>query len=535
MSISGTPSNDTITGTSGDDSIEGLGGDDVIDGQAGNDTIHGGTGADTITGGAGNDLAYGGTYGDSIHGGDGADTLHGDVGNDTLHGDRDADELYGGGGRDVIAGGEGNDTLYGGDGNDSIMGGDDHDSIIGGAGNDTIRGNAGNDWAFGDAGDDRLSGGSGNDTFYGDVGNDLLFGEEGDDRLYGGMDHDLLYGGDGADSLYGGSGDDTFYGGAGVDSMSGHDGDDVFYVSGNDSAWGMEGADSFVVDFTDGDVGNVFIDGGSQAGSTSDYDSLSLGPGISLVGGSLSETLDADGNSYSGSALVTDGTNTYTVQYSEIEHRDFGAPVCFLGGSLVRTRHGLRPIETLRPGDLIQTCDNGFQPIIWIGSQRLHPDARIPRNQADPIRIRADALGPGVPERDLGISPQHRILISSRIADRIFGEREIFVPAKYLLGLPGVEQAPTCGPVHYFHLLLDRHEVILANEVRAESFHPGPEAMKALDPIARTELATLCPDLGAGRQTADLARFAARRRPTHSLLRRHIRNGKPLQGRLSGP
>jgi hypothetical protein len=49
-------------------------------------------------------------------------------------------------------------------------------------------------------------------------------------------------------------------------------------------------------------------------------------------------------------------------------------------------------------------------------------------------------LGPGVPARPLHVSPQHRILLRNRVAQRMFGAAEVLVAAKALLDLPGVTQ-----------------------------------------------------------------------------------------------
>lgn len=168
--------------------------------------------------------------------------------------------------------------------------------------------------------------------------------------------------------------------------------------------------------------------------------------------------------------------------------------VCFTRGTLIDTPDGPRQVEDLRIGDLVLTLDRGAQPIRWIGSRKLDIElACIPRLR--PVRIRADALGAGVPKADLLVSPQHRVLLRSRIAARMFGAAEVLAAAKSLLGLDGIEVADDLPEVEYFHFTFDQHEIVFANGAEAESLFPGPEALKAVSPAARRELAEIFVDL----------------------------------------
>jgi len=143
--------------------------------------------------------------------------------------------------------------------------------------------------------------------------------------------------------------------------------------------------------------------------------------------------------------------------------------MCLVRGTLIDTPDGTRPIEELAAGDLALTRDNGARPIRWIGRRRLEARvlSQVPRLR--PVRIRAGALGPGIPSRDLCVSPQHRILVRSSIARRMFGCDEVLVAARQLLALDGIEVDESAGPVEYFHLLFDRHEIIFSNGAETES------------------------------------------------------------------
>lgn len=169
--------------------------------------------------------------------------------------------------------------------------------------------------------------------------------------------------------------------------------------------------------------------------------------------------------------------------------------VCFANGTLIETEAGLVAVENLEAGEMVKTRDNGFQPVRWVGSRKIRPAELNAHANLRPVCIKSGALGVGVPIQDLAVSPQHRMLIRSEIAQQMFGTDEVLVAAKHLLELPGVEVAEDMEMVEYFHILFDRHEVIYANGAEAESLYTGREAMKSLSVAARKEILTIFPEL----------------------------------------
>lgn len=201
---------------------------------------------------------------------------------------------------------------------------------------------------------------------------------------------------------------------------------------------------------------------------------------------------------------------------------------CFAEGTMIDTIFGPRAIETLSAGDAIRTRDHGFRPIRWIG--RTHLDARRLDLQPNlrPIRIAAGALGQDVPIRDLTVSPQHRILIRSVIAHRMFGEAEILVAAKHLAGLPGITITCPGEGVSYWHMLFDAHELVHSDGAWSESLFTGPQAMAAIGPAARREILALFPQLAdPGFHPSGARRFLSGREG-RKLADRHHRNRKRL-------
>ncbi|MGB7244752.1 MAG: Hint domain-containing protein [Sulfitobacter sp.] len=149
-----------------------------------------------------------------------------------------------------------------------------------------------------------------------------------------------------------------------------------------------------------------------------------------------------------------------------------GTVVCFLEGTLIETQNGPRPVQWLRKGDMIATADNGFQPLKAALNSRF-----VACDRTLPIQIKAHCLDN---DQDLFVSPQHRILIANSMCELFFGEPEVFVAAKHLIGLPGIHATKVPKKISYYHLLLDRHEIIYSNGQPTESFFVGDMALLTL-------------------------------------------------------
>jgi Ca2+-binding RTX toxin-like protein len=535
--VSGT----VFTATVGDNDSDSLGG------SAGSDTMYGGayrtnvanTGSDTIYGYGGNDLVFGGGGNDSLYGGDGNDFLAGGTGNDRLDG---------GSGSDTLAGGAGNDSFYGGSGLDyfdyrdstagvsvnlttnSFSGGDANgdvnlggmDAVLGSAFNDTLVGfddsssstsdsytnvidaGAGNDYVEGRGGGDLLYGGTGNDTIYGDrpgdtyteSDNDIISGGDGNDAIYGGADADTITGDAGDDTIQGGTGNDSISGGTGADSISGDAGNDTLLGGdgndtlttglGTDSIQGGAGNDTIVI--ANNSTLPGFSIGGTIDGGTADTDVLDLTAWGFAGTNIIYDPTDPKAGTIQ--FLDSNGNVIGTMTFSEIEQ----IITCFTPGSLATTDRGLVAVEDLRVGDRVLTRDSGFQPIVWTGHQQLSELSLLVQPRFRPIRIAAGALRPGVPARDMVVSPQHRVLLSDPRADVLFGESEVLVPAQHLVGRPGIE-ALGGGAVTYIHFMCATHQIVLVDGCWSESFQPGDQSLAGLADEARAEVLALFPGL----------------------------------------
>lgn len=177
---------------------------------------------------------------------------------------------------------------------------------------------------------------------------------------------------------------------------------------------------------------------------------------------------------------------------------------CFAEGTLIATPRGEITVEALRPGDRAITRDNGPQEIRWVGRKRLAGPVLRVDDRLQPVVIRAGALGPGLPERDLRVSPSHRVLLVGDHPTLDSAEAEVFVSARHLVGTRGIGQ-DRVGAVIYHHIMCDRHEVVMSNGCWTESFRPTDTALQGVEDRAREELLELFPDLGADGATPDFA------------------------------
>lgn len=162
------------------------------------------------------------------------------------------------------------------------------------------------------------------------------------------------------------------------------------------------------------------------------------------------------------------------------------AIICFAAGTMIRTPLGERRIEHLAEGDLVLTVDSGPQAIRWTGSKTVRATGALA-----PVRFARGAIGN---DRDLFVSPQHRMLVAGPDARRVSKQDEVLAPALALVDDYRVIVAYG-GMVTYLHMMFDRHQVVIANGAPSESFHPGGFGLDTLDPQARAGLFQVFPGL----------------------------------------
>ncbi|WP_270727168.1 Hint domain-containing protein [Shimia sp. Alg240-R146] len=523
--IIGTDNGDNIDGSANSRSmtLEGRGGDDFIFGGSGDNYISGGSGADTLSGGAGSDTLTGGDGNDLfiVHETDDTTDVHGEGWWDTIQfqdegtgegavvtyeGDTYGTYSIGGAsgnfssieqtettnnddlvdasasnwtvvtsmldGNDTFLGGSGDDRVWAGDGEDSIDAGDGDDEVHGESGNDIIHAGHGHDTIYGGDGADRIDAGQDNDLVDAGEGNDIVDGGSGQDLIFGGEGEDYLGGGSGNDTLIGDDGHDTLSGGTGNDILKGGSGDDLFVMADNG---GYDVIDDFRLDGVEHDQ--------------LDVTGLTDASGNPVTVGDVTVSSDGSGNAVltfpGGEGIQLNGIDPATLTIPKLV--SMGIP-CFAAGTRIRTPSGDVPIERLKVGDLVQTLDNGMQPVLWVGRRHLTQADLAENPKLQPVRIRAGSLGN---ERDLIVSPQHGMVTTHS------GESPTLARAIHLArdGGPGFRVARGIKSVTYYHLMFESHEIIIAENAPSESFYPGPMALNALAPAERAEVAALFPEL----------------------------------------
>jgi hypothetical protein len=229
------------------------------------------------------------------------------------------------------------------------------------------------------------------------------------------------------------------------------------------------------------------------------------------------------------SVLFPSDPHCYDLHHDRIFVHNHSFP-CFARGTLIQTESGSIPVEALRVGMKVTTRDNGAQEVRWIGSRVLGGRSLAAHPNLRPVRISAGALGMGLPERDLVVSPQHRVLVRSRIAQKMFGCAEVLVAAKQLLQIEGIDIAQDIDSVEYFHILFDRHEIVLSEGAETESLFTGKEALQSIGASAREEIFAIFPELRdrAEDELPEGARLLASGRSGRKLAVRHAQHNKPL-------
>ena len=184
----------------------------------------------------------------------------------------------------------------------------------------------------------------------------------------------------------------------------------------------------------------------------------------------LAGVTDATGLSLSGSDVLTvsrAGNPDLTIQLSGVVPAvsftsvagatDLTVP-CFAAGTMIRTPAGDVPVETIRAGAHVVSGFGGHRQVIWVGQRdidcRRHPKPTL----VWPIQIDAHAFGPGLPETDLRVSPDHAIYLNT-----------VLIPARHLVNGDTVRQVPV-DTIKYFHIELKTHDILLANSLPAESY-----------------------------------------------------------------
>ena len=140
----------------------------------------------------------------------------------------------------------------------------------------------------------------------------------------------------------------------------------------------------------------------------------------------------------------------------------FLSTVCYVRGTMIRTPDGELPIETLRSGMQVITLVDGEavpRTVKWLGHRRISLASHPRPETVAPIRIERDAFADSMPHRDLLVSPDHAIFVDGML-----------ICARQLVNGTTIRQERDSRAVHYYHVELDEHAILLAEGLPAESY-----------------------------------------------------------------
>ena len=203
----------------------------------------------------------------------------------------------------------------------------------------------------------------------------------------------------------------------------------------------------------------------NQSGTLGTISGFASGDTINLLNQNFTS---ADHVNYSDGLLtITDASATVLAKLdfagsytpSEFQANGTAITICFYPGTKISTASGQAAVETLSIDDVVTTHDGIVKPIRWIGRQTVSRVFADPLRVL-PIRIKCGALGDNIPCRDLLVSPDHALLVdgvliqAAALVNGISIAREVDVPPTFI----------------YYHLELDDHSLVLAENTPAETF-----------------------------------------------------------------
>jgi Hint domain len=182
---------------------------------------------------------------------------------------------------------------------------------------------------------------------------------------------------------------------------------------------------------------------------------------ISYASGTLNFT--QGGVNYAVNVTLGPGNTPHFVEGTVNGHMVLveGAVVCFAAGTLIRTPHGEVAIEDLNVGDLVVVSSGERRPVKWTGHRTFDLLDGPKTHPARPIRIAADAFGPGQPSENLYLSSPHSVCVD------LCGET--LIPVGNLVNGATIARCDT-DAITYWHVELDSHDILFANGLRAESY-----------------------------------------------------------------
>lgn len=172
-----------------------------------------------------------------------------------------------------------------------------------------------------------------------------------------------------------------------------------------------------------------------------------------------------------------------------------GGVVCFTPGPMIMTPDGARDVASLTEVDFVQTADNCRAEVLWLGQRRVTRARLKAVPSLTPVCLRAGALDKDMPDAGLLVSPDHRIVLRGARARALYNADEVLVTARDLINDHSIIRDHNQREVTYIHMMLPSHEVVSANGVATESFHPASAELSVMENVQLVRMFDRLPEL----------------------------------------
>ncbi|MDU8943303.1 Hint domain-containing protein [Ovoidimarina sediminis] len=182
-----------------------------------------------------------------------------------------------------------------------------------------------------------------------------------------------------------------------------------------------------------------------------------------------------------------------TVMTREAKIEGAAGPILGIAGtSSVRTPCGARRAENVRPGDLIVTRDHGLQPVRMVWARRVTANDIAADPSLAPVRMKPRAIGPMMPQRDLLVAGNHKILVPGyRLADVPDTECRLISARALAEASDEVFFDRAVSDVTFYNITFDTHQVFCVNGLPVESYLPSAATLAELDEAGLNDLSDI--------------------------------------------
>lgn len=204
-------------------------------------------------------------------------------------------------------------------------------------------------------------------------------------------------------------------------------------------------------------------------------------------------------------SLNADGSVRYVDQIGPAMPVFEAAFSAFAHGTLIATTDGPVAVEDLEPGMQIMAGEKSSASLLWLGSMTMVPNHDAPEGSPGLTRITADSFGLSRPQRDLLTGPGARLLLRRPVSGLRGDDVRPLTPAHDLAdGMNAIRVTPPTA-VTLYHLALDRHAIITANGMEADSYHPGAGFERSMGPKMLDLFLSFFPHIKTARDFGPLA------------------------------